>query len=134
MITTTEVTPDAVVLELASIAFIDISEAIVIDEDGNGSVDFRLLNEKQLKCMSEITTDTVDRFNNDGELISRSVKRKVKMYDKMKALEMLARHFGLLQERRDSDVDDLAKMVEEARQRRAAGIIDVSPTREEKTS
>jgi phage terminase small subunit len=132
MIITTDVTPDAVILELASIAFLDMSSAItVVDKHGNRGINFDLLNEDQLKCMSEVVTDTVDRFNKDGEIISTTIKRKVKMYDKMKALELLARHFGLLQERRDSDVDDLAKMVEEARQRRAAGIVDVSPAREE---
>lgn len=130
---TTGVTPERVILELARIAFLDLSNAIVVmGEDGSRGIDFDMLDDEQLRCLSEITTDTNSRYDKDGSLSSSTTKKKIKMYDKMKALDMLARHFGLYAESGGRDIDDLRKLIDEARKRRDTDIeiVDVTPNKE----
>ncbi len=133
LVVTTGVTPERVIIELARIAFLDLSNAITVtDEDGSRGINFDLLDDEQLRCLSEITTDTNTRYDKDGTATGSTVKRKIKMYDKMKALDMLARHFGLYAESGGRDIDDLRKLIDAARKRRDTDIemVDVTPSKE----
>ena len=88
-----EVTADRVVIELARIAFSDTTSAIRI-EDGRVVVrDTNDLDENTRRAISEISETTTA---NGGTV-------KVKFHDKTRALELLSRHLGLLNDRLSID-------------------------------
>jgi phage terminase small subunit len=86
-----EITKERTMQEIARLAFSDIGR--IFDEDGN------------VKPVSEIDEDTrraisgidVDELTagSGSEKTSIGVNKKVKLYDKVKSLEMLAKHFGI---------------------------------------
>jgi len=91
----TEVTADRVIKELAKIAFADIRDFVMWDENGveilpSADVDGTVLAE-----VSE--TINIQTFPNGGEVEKR--QKKVKLHDKMKALELLGKHLALFTEK-----------------------------------
>jgi phage terminase small subunit len=86
-----EITKERTMQEIARLAFSDIGR--IFDGDGN------------IKPVSEIDEDTrraisgidVDELTagSGSEKTSIGVNKKVKLYDKVKSLEMLAKHFGI---------------------------------------
>lgn len=88
----TEVTSDRVVQELAKIAFADLKDFVTWDENGVMIIDSDQVDGTVLAEISETTN--IQTFPNGGE--SERIQKKVKPYDKMKALEMLGKHLGML--------------------------------------
>lgn len=92
----TEVTAQRVLEELACIAFLDPGE--MYDEDGN----LKHIRDMPERVRRAIASMEVDRRNRrgrgeDGEEDDiEETNKRIRMNDKMKALEMLAKHVGLL--------------------------------------
>lgn len=92
----TEVTSDMVVRELARIAFTDMRT--LYREDGS------------MKLPHELDDDTaaslagVDTFEETSEGMVIGYTRKVKRWDKTKALELLGKHLGIFTDKVDIDV------------------------------
>jgi len=83
----TEVTADRVLRELASIAFADTRK--LYREDGSIKSPGEL-DDRTASALAGI--DTEERNDEDGY---RAYTRKVKQWDKVKALELLGKHLGL---------------------------------------
>jgi phage terminase small subunit len=86
-----EITKEKVMKEIASIAFSDIGK--LFDEDGALKHPSEV-DEKTRRALSAI--DMEELYEGKGaERISVGMTKKVKLWDKVKALEMLAKHFQL---------------------------------------
>lgn len=86
----TGITQDRVLRELAKVAFVNAND--VIDPD---SATVRAdATEEDLACIQAVKVKT-----SESEMGSSS-EREIKLYDKMRALEMLGKHLGIF-ERRD---------------------------------
>lgn len=85
-----EVTADRVLQELAKVAFASVGDFLEVQPDGSAVVNLQGLTPEQLAAIGEVQVDEyVDGRGED----QRRVKRvKVKMLDKLKALELVGRH------------------------------------------
>lgn len=91
-----EVQSDDILRELLRIARTDLSEAF----NENGTL--KAVHEMPEDCRRAIAGIEVEepRYNREGEEI-RGVVRKVKFWDKPRALELLGKHLGLLTEKHE---------------------------------
>jgi phage terminase small subunit len=86
-----------VIRELECIAFSDISHYVEFD---NGEVRLKPLQDVDTRALENVVLDdNVVRKGDD--IIKTYMKFRVKMHDKIKALELLARYLGLLNEKND---------------------------------
>lgn len=94
----TEVTQDEVLLELKKVAFFDISKAY--DEEGN-LLSVHEMPEETRKAIAGIEVFTELDYGSDKDQVGDDIKKivgktkKLKLNDKLKALEMLGRHLKL---------------------------------------
>lgn len=110
----TQVTADRVLRELALIAFSNLGDYVVPDEDGNPVFDFLGITRDQLAALSEMTIDSEPvRLTKAGmkaaegqvtatetqEVWKISRRIKFKLHDKAGALRDCARHLGLMKEK-----------------------------------
>ena len=84
----TGITQDRVVQELARIAFVKITD--VVDDDGSIITD---ANDDDLACIESYKVEDSNTINGGSR------KREVKLASKMKALELLAKHLGMLNDK-----------------------------------
>ncbi len=89
MSTKAGVTADWIISRLKLIAGADLADMLVIYEDGTGVPDLNKLTPGLRAALSNIETE---RF---GDV----VKMKIKLSDKLRALEMLARHLGMFNDK-----------------------------------
>lgn len=92
----TEVTQDRVLLELARVAFSDPAKAY--------GADGRLLSVHEMPPEARAALAGMDVEEDvvggeEGETPLRRVTRKLKSWDKVKALELLCKHLGMLKEK-----------------------------------
>jgi len=91
----TFITADRVILEIAKMAFTNISDIISWDADGNVTIALpEKLTAEQRSAISEMSKFTVSIPTKDGSITKTSLK--LKMHSKGDALEKLARHLDLL--------------------------------------
>lgn len=87
----TEVTADAVISELAAIAFANMSD--YLDWGPNGVA---------LRGKAELTRNQCAALAEISETLTKSgATRRIKLYDKISALEKLGRHLGLFRDSQD---------------------------------
>lgn len=103
----TAVTADRVVAELAAVAFADIrnvvtwNRAIRMHETEDGALPVETVWSVDLKTPDELPPEAAAAL---AELsLSPSGALKVKMHSKVRALELLARHLGLLEVDKESE-------------------------------
>lgn len=96
----TEVTADRIVQELAKIAFADLKDFVSWDEDGVMIIDSEHVDGTVLAEISETTN--IQTFPNGGE--SEKIQKKVKPYDKMKALELLGKHLSMWTDKQEVEL------------------------------
>lgn len=85
----TQVTQDRVVTELARIAFGDLSEVMSWSSSGLSLKDSAELTADQLASIAEISETSSEK----------SQSMRIKRHDKVRALEILARHLGMLNDK-----------------------------------
>ena len=93
----TEVTQDMVIRELSRIAFLDIRK--LYNESG-GLKNIQDIDDETIKAISSLETlEEYDGYGEDKKQIGNT--QKVKLLDKLKALELLGRHLGMFKEKVD---------------------------------
>lgn len=96
----TQVTQDRVIEEYARIAFANVSDFFEWDERQVRYVPKKDLSPEQLAALSEIQSETSVTRDANGQPRAR-IKLKVKLHDKVRALDALAKHLGLVIERHE---------------------------------
>ncbi len=89
----TGVNQDRVVLELAKIAFVKMTDVV----DGNGRIKADA-SADDLSCIESI------KYKESDNEFGGSVEREVKIASKMKALELLGKHLGMWNDKLDVNV------------------------------
>lgn len=84
-----EITADAVVQEIATIAFSNMANYAVWGSDGLKLLDSQNMDEKSQRCVSEVS----ETITESGGTV------KFKLHNKVEALDKLARHLGLYKDR-----------------------------------
>lgn len=85
----TEITAERVLMELAKIAFSDLNQFVEVNEDGKIIV--KPSNQIDGTVLSEIS----ESVTQNGRT------RKVKLHDKMKALELIGRHLAMFTDKQE---------------------------------
>jgi phage terminase small subunit len=92
------ITKEAILSELAKLAFANMADYMTVDLDGDPTLNFKDLTRDQAAALTEVT---VESFR-DGRTDSRQVRRvKFKLADKRAALVDLGKHFGMFIERHE---------------------------------
>ncbi len=89
----TGVNQDRVILELAKIAFLKMTD--VVDKDGNIKDD---ASEDDLSCIESI------KYKHSDTDTGSSTEREVKIASKLKALELLGKHLGMWNDKLDVNI------------------------------
>lgn len=89
----TGINQDRVVLELAKIAFVKITD--IVESSGEIKEDAR---PEDLACVESIKHKSFSGKNGTGE------EREIKIFSKLKALEMLGKHLGMWNDKVDVNV------------------------------
>lgn len=93
-----EISADMVLNELAKIGFSDIKDYLYFSE--NAEVVFNEKSILDLSAVQEITTTTYSDTTNKSQ---NKIQLKFKLYDKLRALELLAKHLGLFDKTEQND-------------------------------
>jgi len=104
----THVTQDRVVRELAIIGFSDLKNYISIDENTGAIIakGFDAMPPEESRALQSIKEDRVIKEDADGRKTTVYDKVSFRMHDKIRALEILARHLGMLIERHEVTGED----------------------------
>jgi Terminase small subunit len=95
-------TAQQVLEELTKLALANMQDYMKPGLDGDPVLDFAKLTREQASALQEVT---VDRYTEGRGEDAREVKRvKFKLADKLRALELLGKHYGLFNERRVHEV------------------------------
>lgn len=105
------VTQDRVVQELARIAFADIRNVMSWDGERSTFKPSTELDDDAARAIASVKERTTRTEARNGESVTYLETRELKMYDKLKALEMLGRHLGMFNDKLQIDV-----LTQEARQ------------------
>jgi phage terminase small subunit len=89
-----DVTAERVLRELAAIGFADMGDYLDFDEHGGVSLNFAKMPEGATKAIMEVTQETV--WSGKGENALPKTITKFKLQPKTPALDLLARHLGIL--------------------------------------
>ena len=89
----TGITYDQVVRELAELAFSNIFDFIEVQSDGSVQIDLMRAGRGRTASVHDVVVNTSDRGSGDE---ARRIKLiQIELCDKLKALDMLARHLGM---------------------------------------
>lgn len=104
----THVTISRILMELARVAFADVTEVAYFE---NGKL--------VIRDKSDLEKDTGCAIAELSESTGRAHSRKVRMHDKLKALELLGRHLGMFKDKVDVDVQlSIPEILAELKRRR----------------
>lgn len=96
----TQITQDRVIEEYARIAFANTADFFEWDERQSRFVPKTDLSPDQLAALQEITSDTHLTRDANGQPRAR-MKMRVRLHDKVRALDALAKHLGMFIERHE---------------------------------
>lgn len=88
-----DISKDRVVQEIAKIAFADIGLVCEWNEEGKLTlIEKSEMDPQGIAALQSI--ESIDSYDKDGNILS--TKNKFRLHDKIKALELLSKHLGLL--------------------------------------
>jgi phage terminase small subunit len=90
----TMIEADRVLDELARIAFFDLGELIRVNEEGEPELTLENASPETWRAISDATRTVVRRGR--GANTVETVNVKLKVHDKLRALELLMKHLGML--------------------------------------
>lgn len=91
-----EVTQAKIAEEFARVGFANMLDYVSVTENGEGRIDLSTLSRDQAAAIIEISEDSTGG-SGDGER-KLIIRTKIKLADKLKALESLGRHLGMFQD------------------------------------
>lgn len=94
-----EVTQDKIMKEIATVAFSNLMDYVEV-KNGQAWIDLSKCTREQAAALASFEVIELPplKMYEDGEEVVREVlKVKIKMWDKLKALELLAKRYGLVQ-------------------------------------
>ncbi|TXH55760.1 MAG: terminase small subunit, partial [Desulfurellales bacterium] len=104
--------------ELSRIAFSNVKDYTRLDpETGELVVDFSGATEDQLAALQSVKTKKRKIYNSKGELIGEESDSEFRLWDKLRAAELLGKHAGFLREPEQKVVIDVADRLLNARAR-----------------
>ena len=116
-----DITAERVLREIAKIGYASMRRFIHIDEYGQPQIDLTETPSDDLDALSEIATETVlerDGTDEDGKpIFNRIRKTKIKLHDKLSALEKLAQHTGVYKQRDEDMAGALARAITDIQER-----------------
>jgi phage terminase small subunit len=89
----TGITGDRVVLELAALAFSNIFDFIEVQRDGSVQIDLSRALRDRAAAIHDVILSTPAKFSDDEVRITKLTR--IELFDKLRALDMLARHLGM---------------------------------------
>jgi phage terminase small subunit len=111
-----DIKAESVLQETAKLAFSNIADYMALDAEGIPRIDFSEATRAQFAAVQEISED-VTGGSGDGERV-KILRRKIKLQPKLQALELLADHLHLRDQRVEVDIgDQLAERLQRARTR-----------------
>lgn len=90
------ITPERVIQELCKIAFANIQDYIVLDEDGNAVIDLAAIDADKSAALDVSFEITKGK--------SKTVSTKIRFLDKGQALEKVGKHLGMFSDKVDHKV------------------------------
>jgi phage terminase small subunit len=125
----TLITADKVLEELAKIGFSNLADYIQVQRDGTAYVDLSELTREQAAAVQEITVD--EYAEGSGEDVRLVKKVKLKLIDKIRALELIGKHLAMWVERHEHTGKDgspiqaeVSELTPEERQQRIQDLIE----------
>lgn len=114
-----EVTADAVIQELAKVAFANLHDCLSLREDGSISVDLARITPAQAAGLADLR---IDEYTSEKGCMTRT---RLKLGAKTRALELLGKHLGLWTDHPQAKHDlNLSEAFERARERELRGMSD----------
>jgi phage terminase small subunit len=99
-----EVTADRIIAELTRVAFGTLGDFLKLMPDGTPVIDCQDIGEEEMAALSEVTQDIYYERTGAGEEDVEPVKRtKIKLHNKVQALDQLARIFNLYKDGGNAD-------------------------------
>jgi phage terminase small subunit len=116
----TEITGDSAVRwqqELGRAAYSNIADFITVSKDGNPTIDLSNATRDQLAAVQSIKTRKRTIYDKDGNALGEEHNNEIKLWDKLRAMELLGRHAGYLKDTESRVVIDVADRLLKARGR-----------------
>lgn len=99
----TQLDQDKIICELACIAFADLRHFLVVNGNGDATVDLAGASPQAMRAVQEITQDVyVEGRGEDAVAVKRT---RIKLHPKLQALEQLSRHLGLINDKLQLDIN-----------------------------
>ncbi|MBO9430611.1 terminase small subunit [Sulfitobacter sp. R18_1] len=115
------VTQERVVAELAKVGFATMRQFMRVDDEGQPQINMDDTDDDNLDALAEIQTETVlERDGSDSEGKAKFThvrKTKIKLHDKLNALDKLARYTGVYEKEAEHAAGAFADAITEIQQR-----------------
>ncbi len=112
----TKISAERVLDAYAKIAFGGLSKFLNVSDEGAITVDLRDCTPEDLNILSELVVEDIDKSPERGSSPARRIR--VKMLDRLRALEALSKHLGLFEPNAgDQQGDSLLALIKEVQRR-----------------
>lgn len=110
-----EITQEIVLAEIAKVGLATMRRFMRVDQDGQPQIDLTDTPDDDLDALSEIQTETVMEGSGTGsdgkKAFDRVRKTKIKLHDKLAALEKLARFTGVYDKETEKNAGAFAEAI-----------------------
>lgn len=103
--------------ELIGIAHSNVQDFTRLNEDGDLEVDFSGATREQLAAVSGVKVKKRKIYDSRGNMVGEEHQSEFRLWDKLRAAELLGRHAGFLKEPEQKVIVDVADRLLQARQR-----------------
>ena len=103
--------------ELEALAHSNVQDFTRVNSDGDLEVDFTNATREQLRAVQGVKVKKRKIFSNKGELVGEEHTSEFRLWDKLRAAELLGKHSGFLKETEQKVIIDVADRLLQARQR-----------------
>lgn len=113
--------------ELTSLAFSNVADYTRLNDDGDLEVDFSGSTRDQLSAVAGVKVKKRKIYDREGNLVGEEHNSEFKLWDKLRATELLGKQHGMFKEAEQRVVVDVADRLLAARTRVRAGVSGMLP-------